>query len=159
MDPPVIWCHGYAPIIWNYGWFLEGSILVNLVYKFSGVLLWWCMLTSPPSSERCCNHIPSNIFSIPRLFELRQVKTCLMPFNPSLAEHDMLCLSKQCRSRSVGFWRSALFVIKYQQLESSNLIGSKLEMGRASSTYRGLHTVFTLSIRTPQHLTILVLTF
>ena len=24
-------------------------------------------------------------------------------FNPSLAEHDMPCLSKQCRSRSVGF--------------------------------------------------------
>ena len=23
--------------------------------------------------------------------------------NPSLAEHDMPCLSKQCRSRSVGF--------------------------------------------------------
>ena len=25
-------------------------------------------------------------------------------FNPSLAEHDMPCLSKQCRSRSVGFF-------------------------------------------------------
>ena len=25
------------------------------------------------------------------------------PFNPSLAEHSMPCLSKQCRSRSVGF--------------------------------------------------------
>ena len=24
-------------------------------------------------------------------------------FNPSLAEHDMPCLSKQCRSRSIGF--------------------------------------------------------
>ena len=24
-------------------------------------------------------------------------------FNPSLAEHDMPCFSKQCRSRSVGF--------------------------------------------------------
>ena len=24
-------------------------------------------------------------------------------FNPSLAEHDVPCLSKQCRSRSVGF--------------------------------------------------------
>ena len=23
--------------------------------------------------------------------------------NPSIAEHDMRCLSKQCRSRSVGF--------------------------------------------------------
>ena len=28
--------------------------------------------------------------------------------NPSLAEHDMHCLSKQCRSRSVGFFRSQL---------------------------------------------------
>ena len=24
-------------------------------------------------------------------------------FNPSLADYDMLCLSNQCRSRSVGF--------------------------------------------------------
>ena len=32
-------------------------------------------------------------------------------YNPSLAEHDMPCLSKQCRSRSVGFWRSQLIWI------------------------------------------------
>ena len=32
-------------------------------------------------------------------------------FNSSLAEHDMSCLSKQCRSRSVGFWRSQLIWI------------------------------------------------
>ena len=31
--------------------------------------------------------------------------------NPFLAEHDMPCLSKQCRSRSVGFWRSQLIWI------------------------------------------------
>ena len=31
--------------------------------------------------------------------------------NPSPAEHDMPCLSKQCRSRSVGFWRSQLIWI------------------------------------------------
>ena len=31
--------------------------------------------------------------------------------SPSLAEHDMPCLSKQCRSRSVGFWRSQLIWI------------------------------------------------
>ena len=47
--------------------------------------------------------------------------------NPSLAEHDMPCLNKQCRSRSV------LFVITYanfyQKFESSNLIGRKLEVG------------------------------
>ena len=64
-------------------------------------------------------------------------------FNPSLAEHDMPCFSKQCRSRSVGFcseeanWSgSALFVIKYvnsyQKPRSSNLIGWKLEVGVAS---------------------------
>ena len=62
-------------------------------------------------------------------------------YNPSLAEHDMPCLtmpclSKQCRSRSVGFWRSQLIWIctvchfnLYQQSGSSNLIGLKLEMG------------------------------
>ena len=42
-------------------------------------------------------------------------KTAVLPdIYPSLAEHDMPCLSKQCRSRSVGFWSgSALFVMKY----------------------------------------------
>ena len=57
--------------------------------------------------------------------------------NPSLAEHDMPCLSKQCRSREEANWSgSALFVIKYvnfyQKRESSNLIGWKLEVGVAS---------------------------
>ena len=54
---------------------------------------------------------------------------------------DMPCVCKQCRSRSVSFWRSnwsgsALFVIQYlnsyQQPGSSNLIGWKLEVGLAS---------------------------
>ena len=31
--------------------------------------------------------------------------------NPSFANHDMPCLSKQCRSRSAGFWRSQLIWI------------------------------------------------
>ena len=31
--------------------------------------------------------------------------------NPSLAEHNTPCLSKQCRSRSVGFFRSQLIWI------------------------------------------------
>ena len=56
--------------------------------------------------------------------------------NPSLAEQNMPCLSKQCRSRSVGWSGSALFVIKYvnfyQKPRSSNLIGWKLEVGVAS---------------------------
>ena len=30
-------------------------------------------------------------------------KLVVFSFNPSLAKHDMSCLSKQCRSRSVGF--------------------------------------------------------
>ena len=50
--------------------------------------------------------------------------------NPSLAEHDMPFLSKQCRSGS------ALFVIKYvnfyQKPGSTNLIGWQLEVGVAS---------------------------
>ena len=59
--------------------------------------------------------------------------------NPSLAEHNMPCLSKQCRSRSVeeANWSgSALFVIKYVNFYlkpgSSNLIGWKLEVGVVS---------------------------
>ena len=31
------------------------------------------------------------------------IHECEVTFNPSLAEHDMPCLSKQRRSRSVGF--------------------------------------------------------
>ena len=57
--------------------------------------------------------------------------------NPSLAKHDMPCLSKQYRSRSEANWSgSALFVIKYvnfyQKTGSSNLIEWKLEVGMAS---------------------------
>ena len=52
--------------------------------------------------------------------------------NPSNAEHDMPCFSKQCRSEEANWSRSALFVIKYvnfyQKPESSNLIGWKLEV-------------------------------
>ena len=60
-----------------------------------------------------------------------------LQLNPSLAEHDMPCLSKQCRSRSEANWSgSALFVIKYvnfyQKPGSSNLIGWELEVGVAS---------------------------
>ena len=36
------------------------------------------------------------------------VKWTCSNFNSSLAEHDRPCLSKQCRSRSLGFWRSQL---------------------------------------------------
>ena len=71
----------------------------------------------------------------------KTLQSLFLRFNPSLAKHDMPCLSKQCRSRSVGFWEanwsgSSLFVIKnvnfYQKPESSNLIGWKLEVGVAS---------------------------
>ena len=56
-----------------------------------------------------------------------------------LLNPDMPCLWKQCRSRSVGFFRStsALFVSKYANLyqhpESSNLIGWISEVGVGSS--------------------------
>ena len=40
------------------------------------------------------------------------------PLNPSLAEHDMQCLSKQCRPRSVGFFRSTQFLKKPADLET-----------------------------------------
>ena len=62
--------------------------------------------------------------------------SCII-FNPSLAKHDMPCLSKQCRSRPVASeeanWSgSALFVIKYANFYrnpgSSNLTGWKLEV-------------------------------
>ena len=52
-----------------------------------------------------------------------------------LLNPDIPCLCKQCRSKSVGFWRSQLFwictvVMKYlnlyEQLWSSNLIGWKI---------------------------------
>ena len=60
-----------------------------------------------------------------------------LSLNHSLAEHDMPCFSKQCRSKSVGFCRSQLIwictvVIKYvnfyQKPKSSNLIGWKVGM-------------------------------
>ena len=68
--------------------------------------------------------------------------TCITTFNTNtittltlvLLNPDRSCLCKQCRSRSVGFWRSqliwsTLFVIKYvnlyQQSGSSNLTGWK----------------------------------
>ena len=73
--------------------------------------------------------------------------------NPYPAEPGYT-LCKQCRSRSVGFWRSnwsgsALFTIKYVNLYqkpwSRNLIGWKLEMGVASLIYsagQGLRAKF-----------------
>ena len=41
----------------------------------------------------------------------RMASAGILIFNPSLVEHDMLCLNKQCRSRSVGFFRSQLIWI------------------------------------------------
>ena len=67
-----------------------------------------------------------------RISGFNRTRNILISLNLSLAEHDMSCLSKQCRNRS----GSALFVIKYvnfyQNPGSSNLIGWKLEMGVAS---------------------------
>ena len=53
-----------------------------------------------------------------------------------LLNPDIPCLCKQFRSRSFGFFRSALLVIQYvnfcPQSGLSNLIGWKLEVGMAS---------------------------
>ena len=123
-------------------------------------------LTCPPSEKgsilkenefACKNTIISdgtNVHIYTSEGAVHQVENDLIPvwclldtyhfsFNPSLAEHDMPCLSKQCRSRSVGFWRSQLIwictVIKYvnfyQKPWSSNLIGWKLENGRGILIY------------------------
>ena len=55
----------------------------------------------------------------------------LWPLNPSLAEHDMPCLSKQCFSASEqANWSG--YVNFYQKPGSSNLIGMKLEVDMAS---------------------------
>ena len=56
--------------------------------------------------------------------------------NPGPAEPGYVLRLKQCRSISVGFSGSALFVIQYVNLYqlpgSSYLIGQKLEVGVAS---------------------------
>ena len=96
--------------------------------------------TQRQSTQQCCqcfdlnNHYTYNHLTWHTLYSMQH------QLNPSLAEHDMPCLSKQCRSRSVGLeanWsESALFVIKYvniyQKHGSSNLIGLKLEVGMTS---------------------------
>ena len=57
-------------------------------------------------------HRPTWIFAgrtCPKVQFLTLRPICII--NPSLAEHDMPWFSKQCRSRSVGFWRSQLIWI------------------------------------------------
>ena len=39
---------------------------------------------------------------------LGRLSPLMFIFNPSLAKHNMCCLSKQCRSRSVSFWISTV---------------------------------------------------
>ena len=48
-----------------------------------------------------CLHVVYRYFQVLSYFHLK----------PSLSKHDMPCLSKQCRSRSVGFFRSQLIWI------------------------------------------------
>ena len=43
------------------------------------------------------------LMSTHNMFLWKNKKKISVLFNPSLAEHDIPCLSKQCRSRSVGF--------------------------------------------------------
>ena len=81
------------------------------------------------------DHIPQNVASDQDLHCLSIFQQFLDRLTLVLLNPDMSFLCKQCRSRSVGFW-TALFAIKYvnlyQQSESNNLIGWKLEMGVAS---------------------------
>ena len=88
-----------------------------------------------PNQPVCMQRTLSTCRHRKTLTLLHMCKDCMnldREFNPSLAEHVMPCLNKQCRSRS----GSALFVIKYvnfyQKHGSSNLIGWKLEVGVAS---------------------------
>ena len=86
-------------------------------------------IDSNGGQTRYCNCQESqNTEELPRCV----LKADKFNLNPALAEHDMHCLSKQCRSRSVGFFRSQLIwtftvchsdVNLYQQPGSSNLIG------------------------------------
>ena len=69
--------------------------------------------------------------------------------NPSLVEHDMPCLSEQCRSiKYVNF---------YQKPRSSNLTGWKLEMGVASFVCVGVlrpsqpNGVMSSAVSLPNH--------
>ena len=55
---------------------------------------------------------------------IRQLVQALFYLTLVLLNPDIPCLCKQCRSRSVGFFR--------EELGSSNLIGWKLEVGVAS---------------------------
>ena len=55
---------------------------------------------------------------------IRQLVQALFYLTLVLLNPDIPCLCKQCRSRSVGFFR--------EELRSSNLIGWKLEVGVAS---------------------------
>ena len=90
----------------------EGGMLV------SSVSALYLLFSSSSSVSLIISSISSASSSVPFapfcLFSLRQYKMIHKGwhvFNPSLAEHDMPCLSKHCRSRSVGFWRSQLIWI------------------------------------------------
>ena len=68
--------------------------------------------TSVPSDQSLCT------LGYPKCAQWRFWSDCttvfiilVLKFNPSPAEPDMSCLCKQCRSRSVGFWRSKLIWI------------------------------------------------
>ena len=96
----------------------------------------WILFSGKNKENTCVINLLSADFA----HRVVKVKTGIIMFlvlTFVLLNPDMPCLCKQCRSRSVGqLSGSALFVIKfenlYQQPVLSNLIGWKLEVGRAT---------------------------
>ena len=126
----------------------DETFLLFLLFFFTKKC--WCFLISPQkhmllvlirSASPFCGEMRIFIWILPLskavdLLDILLKNLILVLLNP-----DTPCLRKQCRSRSVGFWKanwsvSALFIIQYvnlyQQPRSSNLIGWKLEVGMAS---------------------------
>ena len=60
--------------------------------------------------------------SVTHLVDLRHVSGLVESLTLVLLNPDMPCLCKQCRSREVGFWRNALFAIKYENLYQQSTI-------------------------------------
>ena len=77
---------------------MKGTVQWSAGQSWAAFLLQWNSNSGPcdPKSGALFTRQPGRFW------------TYFYPFNPSLAEHDMPCLSKQCKSRSVGFFRSQL---------------------------------------------------
>ena len=120
----------------NFKPFLWVAFIILVVHSFPELLILtgkWLIISS-------IEHFVLKMSCCPASIVCHHYCNCTWEinwFNPSLANHVMPCLSKQCRSRSVKPTNlDLLFVIKYvnfyQNLGSSNLIDWKLEVGVAS---------------------------